>query len=319
MSDWCFITPTYHGDLSRFALLRESIAAFGGADVPHYALIETEDVPVFREAGFSGVTLLPSSKLLDPQVEQRRLAFKRRGSPRWRRILRSVHKRTGWCGDARYFGWNTQQLLKLAASRSLPHALAVSLDSDVVLTAPVQPSDFVDADGRVVLYERRGALQHPRKPGGWYGHACLVLDRPAPTQPGDPHHDYVSHPFVFEQRVTRQLLDWLEARYARPWWDTLLQVPLGQLSEFMLYGVFVDTHLHYDGVRPTPGNVHSRWLDTEEQRQNAERVIAELFADPAVQFMVLQADHHNRWPVEHFTPMVHRHLADAARRTPTDT
>ncbi|MBR9814168.1 hypothetical protein GYB61_09985 [bacterium] len=318
MEDWCFITPTFHGDLGRFALLRESMAAFGAADVPHYALIETEDVPAFERAGLDGVTLLPSCDLLDPEVERRRLAFKRSGPPRWQRIQRSVHKRTGMLPGSRYFGWNTQQLLKLAASASLPHDIALSFDSDNIVTAPLLHSNFVRSDGTVALYQQRGRLQHARKPGGWYGHACMLLDRPPPTQAGDDEHDYVTHPFVFERRVTQQLLAWLEQHHNQPWWDCLLNLPLGQLSEFMIYGVFVDTHLHYDGVFTQPARAYNRWLDTEQQRRNADEEIAAIFADPDARFLVLQADHHNRWPVEKFTPIVRQHLR-AAQQSPTST
>lgn len=318
MKSWCFITPTFHGDLGRFALLRESMAAFGAADVPHYALIETEDVPAFERAGLDGVTLLPSCDLLDPEVERQRLAFKLSGPRRWLRFKRSMYKRTGRPRNARYFGWNTQQLLKFAASRNLPHEIALSFDSDNVVTAPLDHHDYVREDGKVMLFESRGALQHPRKPGGWYGNACMLLDQPPPTLPGDAEHNYVTHPFVFEKRVTTQLLAWLERRYSKPWWACLLDQPLGQLSEFMTYGVFVDKHLNYDGVFVEPVNAYNRWLDTEQQRRNADEEIAAIFADPDARFLVLQADHHNRWPVEKFTPIVRQHLR-AAQQSPTST
>ena len=46
MAEVTFVTPTYAGDLSRFAFLRESMDLVG-ISIPHIAVVDTEDVPSF--------------------------------------------------------------------------------------------------------------------------------------------------------------------------------------------------------------------------------------------------------------------------------
>ena len=54
----------------------------------------------------------------------------------------------------RYTGWHTQQISKLAAAAESVVDTVLVMDSDLVVLQEASPSDFLDADGRVVCFQR---------------------------------------------------------------------------------------------------------------------------------------------------------------------
>lgn len=308
----CFMTPTFAGDFERFVLLRESIVAFGGGHVKHYALVDTEDESGLNSLNLPGVVAVTTSSLLTPEAEALRLRHKHSGSRHWKRIKRSVNKRVGWFNDARYFGWQVQQVLKLQAPTVLAEDVFVAFDSDIVVTAPIDVSQFVHGE-RVVLYEREIRMSANKVPNKWFVTACDLLRVPAPGKSGSVVYDYVAQPFVFEKRTCLALQDWLNDQYRRPWDETLFGLKLGAWSEFTIYGLFVRVKLKYDGVVVEIANQNNLWLKTEDQRRNAQQIIRGVFDDPAKRYLVLQADHHEVWPVSRFRDIIRTELARVAK------
>jgi hypothetical protein len=308
----CFMTPTFAADFDRFVLLRESIVAFGGGHIKHYALVDTEDEPGLNALNLPGVMTVTTASLLTPEAEHRRLRYKRSGGRHWKRVQRSMHKRFGWFDDARYFGWQVQQVLKLQAPTVLPEDVYVAFDSDIVVTAPIDTSHFVRG-GRAVLYEREIRLDAHKVPSQWFVTACNLLRVPAPGKAGGLAYDYVAQPFVFERQTCFALQAWLDDHYRRPWHETLFRLKLGAWSEFMIYGLFVRVKRKYDGVVVEIANHNNLWLKTEEQRRNARAIIRGVFDDPAKRYLVLQADHHEVWPVSRFRDIVRAELARVAK------
>jgi Family of unknown function (DUF6492) len=308
--DFCFLTTTYRGDLDRFAVLRESLQVFGQGGIPHYALINTEDVPLLAAMKLPDVIPLASGELLPPiyDVERKRYQNDPLGQ-RWAKFRRSLNKRFGWSPNARYFGWHVQQLLKLKAPTVLPHDIYVTFDSDNVITGPMDLRDYVPG-GNAIVYESEVPAARPLDATSWYGNACRLLDVPIP--PGIDRN-YVNQPVVFEKRAMHELHAWLERRYCRPWHESVLDQRLAAWSEFMIYGVFVRHHLRMEGFTTGITNSRCLWIRTLEDRQNADQMIHRAFQDPAIQLLVLQADHHKRWPLQRFMPFLEQELA-AARK-----
>ncbi|HEY1076928.1 MAG TPA: DUF6492 family protein [Fontimonas sp.] len=325
-SELCFITPTYRQDFDRFRLLRESIVAFGQGHIRHYALIGDEDLALLQGMNLPNVVPVTIASLLDPEIEAGRVAYNNSGGRMFKRWQRSLHKRFGWFPNARYYGWQTQQLLKLAAPALLPERVFVSFDSDMIVCGHFGLDDFI-RDGQVALYERRFALDHPMKPTSWHGLACRLADQPVPTQPGDETADYVGLPFVFEKSHALALQAWLEQRYGQPWWRTILDLPLCGWSEFMIYGEFVRSRLHYQGVFRRPVRANTFWIEHPAQFRHAETLIRQAFADPQMHFLCLQADDHGVWTLDRFSAVVNDCIAEAtggkarmpARPVPTAT
>lgn len=71
-----YITPTHVKDIDRFRLLRHSLAIFS-PDTPHYAFVDTEDLPLFRrlrrdEPARSRLELIATADLLPREIERER-------------------------------------------------------------------------------------------------------------------------------------------------------------------------------------------------------------------------------------------------------
>lgn len=293
------LTPTYAPDLMRFRLLRESLLA-AGCELPHLAVVQTEDLPAFKAVGFDDrVELVASADVLPPGVDAVRQRVHRR--PKWlRKLRRSLNKRTPYCRDANYEGWSVQQIVKLWAAAQPGFDVTLSVDSDVLACGPWRLQDFV-RNGEVALScKPQDAILQPH----WYAAAgkLLGLD-PA----GTPYWEYVAHPFAFHNERTRELLEFLESRHAGPWWQTLLNLRAGQLSEFTLYGRYLREIAGLKGCFVTPANARTRWVYTAEDRARVNPLIEACFADPSLDFMVLQSS--TRYPVEPYTKALRSQFA----------
>lgn len=310
-SEICFITPTFRGDFHRFRLLRESIVRAGQGHVPHYALIDTEDLALVESAQLPNVFPVTTAQLLAPEVEARRIAYNRSGGRLWKRWQRSLNKRLGWFPNSRFYGWQIQQLLKLAAPTQLPHRVFVSFDSDLVVCGQFSPDDFIQGD-RVVLYSSCGLLSQPGLHSiwrGWYSNACVLFGLSPPVNPSDESCDHVGQPFVFEQSTVRAMHAWLEQHHGKPWWQALSDQPLGAWSEFMSYGVFARRILQSKGVFTREPRAQTLWIENEAGFRNAKELIDRAFEEPATKFLCLQADDHQRWRLEDFEPQLRARLA----------
>ncbi len=303
--DICFMTPTWRGDLDRFALLRESLVAFGHGAVPHYALINTEDKPLLENLRLPNVIAVTTAELLSPALEAGRLRYLHAwGGRRWKTFKRSLNKRFGLFPDALYYGWHIQQLIKLQAPTQLPHDVFISFDSDNIITGTFALEDFVPG-GKVVLHENTGRRAPNQKPEPWFTNACRLLDVPVPP---DYQRDYVNQPVVFEKHAMQAMHAWLEQRYRRPWYESILGQKLGNWSEFMTYGVFVRDHLKLKGFTIAVTNSENLWIFNDEQRRDSAQLIRRAFEDPAIKLLVLQTDHSGRWPLSRFMPELRKHL-----------
>lgn len=309
--DLCYMTATWRGDLDRFALLRESLMAFGHGGIPHYALINTEDAPLLQALQLPDVIPVTTAELLAPEVEAGRLRYAGgRGGRRWKTLQRSLHKRFGLFPDARFYGWQVQQLIKLQAGTQLPHDVFVCFDSDNVVCGDFDPADFVP-DGRVALFESTRTLVPGEKVWSWYGNARRLLGLPVPD---DYERSYVSQPVVFAKHALQAMHAWLEKTHGRPWYESFLAQPLSSWSEFMTYGVFVRDHLKLEGFEVVTANAENRWIAEEADRRNADALIRQAFAAPGTKLLVLQADHHHRWPLSRFLPVLREQLAAVTAR-----
>jgi hypothetical protein len=132
-----------------------------------------------------------------------------------------------------------QQIVKLAVAAELGADLVVLADSDVALVRPVAVDTFRE-DGRVRFYRSDRAVDE-RLPRHliWHKVARRLLGLPPAGPP--PLPDYISAFNVWERRVVLALRERIEQVNGRPWLDAIASQL--HLSEFILYGVFVDAVL----------------------------------------------------------------------------
>lgn len=232
------LTVTWSADRPHFALLRESLKRSALADCPHLVIVQDEDLPLFETFRQPGVTLRSSADVLPALVERRRFRA-RRQQARWGRrattVAGSLARRFGWPRWVRYTGWHTQQLCKLAAAGGSDAGTVVALDSDLIVTPHARVEDFLPSQsGRVICYEDWQPEQTlSRKVRHWQATARRLLALPPPQ--GGSRDVYYDTPFILDVPALQSLLDWLEQHHGRPWWETLIDCPPRQWSEFGLY------------------------------------------------------------------------------------
>lgn len=132
--------------------------------------------------------------------------------------------------------WFKQQLLKLCLHRVIEQPAALVLDSDTFLTHPVDASWFCP-DGRVPFYvEDRTGQQHPQ----WREAAQDVLDHDSAKQ-----WSYFPTPNFVHREALEALHDYLGELWGTDSVDGLI-ARMGQFTEWMTYGLFVDELLAED-------------------------------------------------------------------------
>ena len=150
-----------------------------------------------------------------------------------------------------------QQIVKFGAAAELGVDLLVLADSDVVLVRPVTIDTFRNKE-RVRFYRSEGAVDE-RLPRHllWHEVARKLLGLP-PAEPA-PLPDYISAFNVWDRRVVLALQERIEAVTGRPWLDAIASQL--HVSEFILYGVFVDDVLGASApVIPEDSMLcHSHW------------------------------------------------------------
>lgn len=287
MSPIALLTPTYHRDHAHFTILRESLDA-AGCDWPHWVVVQTEDLPLFKRRDWGRqVRLIATADVLPPAVEaaRRRVA----GYPHvWAKFRRSLNKRYGWFADASRDGWNVQQLIKLEMASRTEARCWVTLDSDVVVTGQVRETDFLR--GEAIALHSQPAGDHIAFQQKWNLEARALLG----LGPQAEEHNTIAHPFSFSAETTRALLRALEARHGLPWQEVLGAMRANSLSEFLLYGLFAREVWQMQGLFEMPANARTHWIhkaDRPEQERGpeAEQAIRNAFADPAIDYLVIQS------------------------------
>jgi hypothetical protein len=252
----CYMTPSYRGDMERFALLRRSLRAFS-PDIPHVVHVDTEDLPMFRDrfGAEPGLSLVPTADVLPAQIESQRRFW--RG---WQgRLLSRVDWRIRSHGRF-YSGWKLQQVVKLIAAAQAEAEAVVFLDSDIFLCGPVGPAAYFEA-GRLRLLETPAetyedlAFEVSRQliVGGDLGERARAFN-------------YIHQAPRFLRRTAATLLRHLEALDPR-WPEKLFRQPFP--SEYNLLGYAARELEQYRDylVEPSP---RAGWVYEVKHREDLE-------------------------------------------------
>lgn len=221
MSDLAVLTPSYAPDFELCRDLNRSVLEWMPSDVCHHLIVPARHRKMFaslqgpRTEVWTVDDFLPARMLAIPIANM------------WLNVRRPYPPVRGWV---------TQQLVKLRAAAELEADVVILADSDVLLVRPVTSDTFWD--GGTVRFYRRDAAVDERLPRHliWHGVARRLLGLP-PAAPGKLP-DYISAFNVWERRVVEMLRDRIESVAGRPWLDAIGSQL--HVSEFILYGVFVD-------------------------------------------------------------------------------
>jgi hypothetical protein len=218
------LTPSYAPDFELCSDLNRSVLERTPPNVHHHVIVPTRDKKLFatlrdpRTEVWTVDQFMPSRMVAVPRANL------------WLNLCSPYPPVRGWV---------MQQLIKLRAAVELGADVVVLADSDVIFVRPVTIDTFCK-DGRLRFYRHRGAVDDsmPRH-RIWHDVARRLLGLP-PAAPA-PLSDYISAFNVWDRRVVLALRDRIEEVNGRPWLDAIAKQL--HLSEFILYGVFVEAVL----------------------------------------------------------------------------
>lgn len=129
--------------------------------------------------------------------------------------------------------WILQQIIKISMAEHLSQDVFVYMDSDTALIRPFDLRSF----------EKEGKIRLFRIPGGGNIPSHYKWHRSAGHLLGIPPQDYYGARYItqmvtWRRNVVLQLYDRIETVHGRNWMDVLMWQ--WNLSEYILYGVFVD-------------------------------------------------------------------------------
>lgn len=307
MNDVCLLTPTWSGDREHFALLRASLDRSALASVPHYAVVQTEDMALFEHFGGS-LRMRSTADILPRGVERRRIRARKLSDHlghRFTKLAGSFALRTGgWPDWVRYTGWHTQQLAKLAAVAQSEHETVVVMDSDLVVLPNACRGDFIDPQGRILCFESQ---ERPPDFSGrqakWNIQAHQLLD--IPYEPERYYDTCFETPFIFHPPTVRALLEWLEKRYGKPWWQCLIEQPVRNWSEFAIYRLFLKRHIDQRKVSWRPNRLVQYLHDASDTEALGQR-IGHMADATETRYVTIHSQSSGRglWGAESYAPKV---------------
>lgn len=253
MSAVAVITPSFGPDAPIFQDLRKSVMLHMPPSTVHHVVVPRGDHAIF--ARFTGSHCAVRT---EPQLLPRRYLRTPVGGM-WTNLRRPWPPVRGWV---------MQQALKIAAAGLMQTKAVIIADSDVVLVRSVGLSDLVQGD-EVKLYRLDGAVhggmeRHVR----WHRVARRLLGLETVVRP--PLHDYVSSFNIWDPSVVRGMQARISEVTGRPWIDAVTAEL--QVSEFVLYGVYVDEVLGGlgSGGYLNAGFCHNYWDTTPLDGAGAE-------------------------------------------------
>jgi hypothetical protein len=228
-----FLTPTYEKDLQRFTLLRESMERCE-IDIPHVAVVDHEDLHLFKAIPFRHkLTLISSRDALPAHFEERRVA---RGYSR----KHPYH----WIKPRPLVGWAAQQIMKLCSPAYVETQAIVCIDSDVFFVDHVAADEFYAPDGKLCLYEND--REYTVETIQWMAYSMKALNVPLGQEP----FLYVHNPVVFHREVVLGLQQRLEQLHSRNWIDAFLENNLTEYTTYGVYARYVDKLAHVTPMKP---------------------------------------------------------------------
>jgi hypothetical protein len=268
MSELAVITPSFRGDAEIFSDLHRSVLEFTPSDTVHHVIVPVADKELFARYQGSRCRIWTSPELLPK---------------RYLRIGRGdsyVNARRPWPPVR---GWISQQAIKIAAAGQIEADVIVIADSDIVLVRPFGADRFKQNGQRTLYREEKGVTEDMERHVIWHQVARDLFGLPASPPP--PLPDYVSSFNFWDPAVVRAMQQRISETTGRDWLDAFTAQL--HISEFMMYGIFVDEVLHADKPRPPADTTvcHNTWQRTPMDHDAALAFAEQLPAD-AVAMMI---------------------------------
>jgi hypothetical protein len=261
------ITPSFRGDLERCRLLVESVNRHVPPAVTHHLVIDRRDRDLFQDlAG-------PRTKIhivedIVPWWLRRVPPQLPLGSKLWIN-LRGKPVRN----------WMLQQIVKLSSDSIVAPTVdrIMFVDSDVFFVRPWDPAPTESS--AAVLFREKGLPLQTDFNTEWHRTAHRLLGLPEPTV-DETQVGFVSNLLCWRRPILDQLHGHIKATHGKDWVQTI--APLPTLSEYVLYGVFVERVLGFEVAKhdPQPASpCATEWGDSVLDRSALEALRHSVRAD----------------------------------------
>lgn len=225
MKPVALLTPTYGRDLEICTLLCESVDRHVTSFSRHYLLVPDADLPLFAPLASERRVIIPASIFLPDWL---------RPLPR---IIQRKRRQFWWSLRAKpVSGWHVQQLLKIAATMTLPHDRYCILDSDIVFFRDFDLMQFEYPNPIPLLTMKNVVTTKQARHSRWLETTHQLLGLEVPPLPAD---DYIGHIIFWDRQTTSDLTARIEATTGLSWVEALCRTR--EFSEYLLYGYFVQS------------------------------------------------------------------------------
>ncbi|MFQ4139560.1 DUF6492 family protein [Nodosilinea sp. PGN35] len=211
-------TLSYGPDYPRCQLLVESVRQLSQAPVQHYIIVDQRDYSMFKALANPSTEILTVESLL----------------PSWIRRVPLVNRAWLSCKTLPIRNWVLQQLVKLSFARCASETITVFVDSDVAFIRPFDLTPWARQD-QTRLFRVPEFYSADFEPLYRAAYRLLGLEG---YRYGMARPNYIGNLISWQQSNVVALCDRLEQVGGRPWLETLARSKT--LSEYILYGVFVD-------------------------------------------------------------------------------
>ena len=223
-TDLAIVTPSYLPDLDRCRTLCASVERFVDSAIEHVLIVPRRDRHAFAALANERTRIVTVESILPVSAWQ--LPFQRR----WWLTACSLPVR----------GWILQQLTKLSAVNAVKTDAIMFADSDLVFIRPFS-ADRVWQDGKLRLHRVPGPAPQPTHER-WHRDTGRMMGLPESNWYGA---DYIGQLITWRCDTVRSMLEHITKTTGKYW--ARLMANMLQLSEYMLYGIYVEHVLQGEG------------------------------------------------------------------------
>ncbi|MEM7552806.1 MAG: DUF6492 family protein [Cyanobacteria bacterium P01_A01_bin.84] len=236
-NDFAIITLSYAPDFERCRLLCWSIEKYVSANIKHYVIVDSRDLSLFQQLQRKRTEIIAVESIL----------------PWWIRRIPVVQN--GWFSlkNVVLRNWIIQQIAKLAIAQYIDSDVLIFVDSDTFFVRIFDEKRlFIGNKLRLFREPPFNEATHLR------GHAeankLLNINTDIKLAPG-----YIGNVITWKRDNVFKLYQAIESISGKGWIETVVNSPY--LSEYILYGVFVDKYLKADSGHyyEEQKNCHEYW------------------------------------------------------------
>jgi hypothetical protein len=249
--NFALITPSYAPDFERCQLLCKTIDKYTLSPVKHYIIVDRKDKKLFQQLKQKNREIITVESVL----------------PWW--IKKISFLKNGWFSfkTLPLRNWIIQQIVKLSIAEYVREDVLIFVDSDVAFIRPFDVQNFVKED-RIRLFREPNVIEPTTEPlAQWCEVSHKLLGLPAVNY---PTANYLGNFITWKRENVFALHRYLEKVSGKSWVETIANS--WQLSEYMLYGTFVDSILKENsGQYYDPHKVcHDYWETTPMSKTELE-------------------------------------------------